>query len=1379
MVIGLSFTPKASAVTATVNVDFGSGALYVGQGAMTDSGTLWNAGVATNGTGTNLLDSQGIPSSVGYTLAGAQGRGNVNEGGELTSKANLLGDYIFGLDNNPASHLDLLITGLVPNSPYDIVLYGIQNNTFNGFLTDNRGSTFTVGGVQKTSTGTNVGLSDAFVEGQTHVTYLNVLADGQGQIDIDVTPFTQPGDAGFPLALLNGFQIQGEALGVPMLEIDRETGAMTFLSGPSLTLSGYSITSPNGALQPSEWLSVTDHHDMDSGGGFDDQSNWVTFTQTPYDLSEGTLETTTFGPSSSLNLGNAWIPSPVEDIFFEILLEDGTTLTPHIRFTGNNGQSLEVGDLDAANGIDAADWAIFAANFGTDLSGLSPVQRYRQGDLNLDGVSDGTDFRIFKSAYNAVHGAGAFAAMTSQVPEPATLALLGVAALLGIQTRRSSGRRSTSVVVALTLVATFVVSTSVQAVLVNRWTFDEGGANLGFDSIGGAHAVVVGNATQGAPAPGLGSTGSLSLNGDGDFLRISGAGDHFNTLDAGGVGWSVAAWVQTTGTEGDVMRIVSTDRPTSDIRGWGVGMREDLGSEQFIATAYGVIDMNGSGAAAVMDGQWHHVAYVFRNNGGRFSADFYADGLPVSSVSTGSAFGIIDAQSGFNIGSQALPEFEQFFNGLIDNLEIYDHELSDVEVLNLVPDPQVLTLEVNTISGRVLLKNNSSTTFNADFYQISSEGGALNPAGWASIGSTGQNGLPMSDGSGNGWQELGVPSNKLLAEAYLQGMSPLNPTDSIDLGFAYDPSLFGSGNDGDLLLTFQMEDGRTLPGLVTYITGSNLPGDYNGDGIVDLADYTVWRNNLGATDESSLNNNGDGGGVSISDYQFWKSRFGNTSQGGNLALATVPEPSTYALLLVALLGVALLTRRPLSPVVARVSMTTPAKLPSTLLLIVAWVVVGSTTQAAVTNDRLFQMGEGAAGAGGSVPENGVAGNIVGSGVSNPAAGDTVDSSGPSGAYLGLIQSGNPQYVNVHTGPYARPGTSLGHVGIRFDGVDDLLQGLPLNRPDELDTLVPGYPINYDNITTRGLQGWVYPSQAGIDSGTFQSLIFDTNRSGGPAINEAGQWTQTNASHGVPGQPVPASVPVVGDTWYHVMHHVYHLNDPHGPRVVAGTGTPRPVTSVLYVDGIAVSANNDAIDLGIDPLFTGKLVIGASELAGDGVNPVYGNYFQGVIDNVDMYVYGNNETGTPGVLSDGEDWGTFDLFADNEWIRTTIDNHPLLSGTLLPGDINLDGVVSGDGTGPAASDDVSAFVAGWGSVKLLQGAHNVVTVGDWSTWANGDLNHDGVTNLLDWHILRTNHPNPAALNLAGLLDSSNVPEPSAVVWATLLVTCLSVHRLARR
>lgn len=197
---------------ATVNVDFGDlGGLYSGQGALAASGDSWNAGLVSDGTATNLLDSLGNPTAVGYTLSGISGHGNTNEGGEFVSTASLLGDFIRGLDNDATSHLDLLITGLVPNNPYNIVLYGLQNTTFGAFLVDNRGSTFTVDGVQKVSTGTDVGLSDTFVEGQTHVTYLNVLADDLGQIDIDVDPFLQAGeDPQYTVAFLNGLQIEGE-----------------------------------------------------------------------------------------------------------------------------------------------------------------------------------------------------------------------------------------------------------------------------------------------------------------------------------------------------------------------------------------------------------------------------------------------------------------------------------------------------------------------------------------------------------------------------------------------------------------------------------------------------------------------------------------------------------------------------------------------------------------------------------------------------------------------------------------------------------------------------------------------------------------------------------------------------------------------------------------------------------------------------------------------------------------------------------------------------------------------------------------------------------------------------------------------------------------
>lgn len=90
---------------------------------------------------------------------------------------------------------------------------------------------------------------------------------------------------------------------------------------------------------------------------------------------------------------------------------------------------------------------------------------------------------------------------------------------------------------------------------------------------------------------------------------------------------------------------------------------------------------------------------------------------------------------------------------------------------------------------------------------------------------------------------------------------------------------------------------------------AGLEGDFNDDGVVNLADYTVWRDNLGSPDESALNGNGDGGGVTASDYDYWKARFGNTSNPGAAAIAgTVPEPSSL-LILAAIAGMSLAVKR--------------------------------------------------------------------------------------------------------------------------------------------------------------------------------------------------------------------------------------------------------------------------------------------------------------------------------------------------------------------------------------------------------------------------------------------------------------------------------------
>ena len=78
-------------------------------------------------------------------------------------------------------------------------------------------------------------------------------------------------------------------------------------------------------------------------------------------------------------------------------------------------------------------------------------------------------------------------------------------------------------------------------------------------------------------------------------------------------------------------------------------------------------------------------------------------------------------------------------------------------------------------------------------------------------------------------------------------------------------------------------------------SAAGIPGDYNGNGVVDAADYIVWRNHLGQ--RVTLPNDTTPGGVTQADYDVWRSNFGNNSGGGSGASAAVPEPASLLLLL--------------------------------------------------------------------------------------------------------------------------------------------------------------------------------------------------------------------------------------------------------------------------------------------------------------------------------------------------------------------------------------------------------------------------------------------------------------------------------------------------
>ncbi|TWT90758.1 hypothetical protein Mal64_11550 [Pseudobythopirellula maris] len=72
-----------------------------------------------------------------------------------------------------------------------------------------------------------------------------------------------------------------------------------------------------------------------------------------------------------------------------------------------------------------------------------------------------------------------------------------------------------------------------------------------------------------------------------------------------------------------------------------------------------------------------------------------------------------------------------------------------------------------------------------------------------------------------------------------------------------------------------------------------LAGDYNNNGVVDAADFTVWRDNLGEA-AGALPNDVDGGVIGAAQYDTWVAHFGQTREAAQSP--AVPEPSCVALL---------------------------------------------------------------------------------------------------------------------------------------------------------------------------------------------------------------------------------------------------------------------------------------------------------------------------------------------------------------------------------------------------------------------------------------------------------------------------------------------------
>ncbi len=724
------------------------------------------------------------------------------------------------------------------------------NNTSVNFLSETSGQINATG--KETTDGNFFDgfLNKIRVDGHTAVLDANVSVVSDGNAGVIVTPL--------------------EA--TIFADVNRATGEVVLTNeSSSIDFTSVTISSPVGALQTGSYSAI-------ANDGTDTWSVSELLGTSIIEAEDPINDGITFG--ADINLGNIWTNNPTEDLTISLDLVGGGTQGVVIRFSGT--QAIE-GDLGGPGGtpdgvIDAFDWAAFRSNLFTDFDpATSELDAYFLGDLDNDLDNDEFDFLLFEQFYDQANGGGAFQAfLASAVPEPTSLVLMSAFLAGAVSLRRNRHVTSLLIMLCLTLVMT---SSSQAQVPVALWDFEDGaGAGLAVNSTASLSL----DGTAGVDT-GLSANDILGFGGTDPFTIVA----TFQLDPATTIGNNTIFGYTPGGgsTAGADIRLYAKDDGRIRVEASaGAGANVDLGG----------VD--------VSLGNTHQIALVAAGGENFRDLDIYLDGtLYDNPITTGNnaAINLFGSGDTIEIGQDRPGSTSRFFDGLIDDVAIYDAALTEAQLddvfLNGVMQPIApLSLEVNRATGEVIMRNASTVDYEMNLYKIT---GSLDVSEWNSLQDQNLAAFPAGDGTGNGWEEGGGSSDTELGEAFLTGDSTFTTAQAdISLGNIYDE--FSEAED----LVFRYRDvasGAFIPGEVNYIGVApvGLPGDFNGDNTVDAADYTVWRDNLGG-DSSVLNGNGSGDATVVqADYDLWVANYG-TSGGGGASAAAVPEPGALSIVLV-------------------------------------------------------------------------------------------------------------------------------------------------------------------------------------------------------------------------------------------------------------------------------------------------------------------------------------------------------------------------------------------------------------------------------------------------------------------------------------------------
>ena len=734
---------------------------------------------------------------------------------------------------------------------------------------------------------------------------------------------------------IDNFQIEAPSPPPVILTVDRDTGAVSVesISAEDLNFNSLSVSSDSGSFDPAAWASITGNLDG-AGDSSVSSSNWEISAQTAEELSEGG-DGGTLTPGQSISLGEGlWLPSPIEDVGVE-LFDTGAeeSVRGAINFTGT---PLLFGDLNLDGEVSLADWDAFVAGFGQNLSDTSGRDGYFLGDLNGDGVHDGDDFIEFSIAFDDANGAGAFAALAT-IPEPAGISMFGLGAIVLLSFRRRSLVRKvvSSKGLPMLLVAfvavSFVAVDSAHAELLVEYTFDSDAS----DSSGNNRDGEIDSGIDIGFGDGMPEVADGQLNLTGNFLEgviipledanpFDGSSDF--TIDIG-----FTAGEHEDGAGQLLISSADFDRPTEgDFHSMSVFVEPE---GDIVYDNFFVGEVRVTPSVNVLDAERHDLRITYsapvdaedpeepgqmfmRVDGTWLAQGEIAPNVPDIAnheVRLGSS---LNEDFPFECGEGEC--FIREFLGSLDDVRIYDEAFVPTE----------MRAEVDRATGDVKLIGGEFAR-DVKYYELSSEGGAINSAAWSSANLDGQNLDAAGDGSGQSWTSLTAEPGRVV-EAFLLGSTNFGDGQEVNLA-----GTWGGGAE-DLALQIVTTSNEAIGVEVTFVgEGSGnqgagggpdlatacaagspdavldalglVAGDLDGDGEVAFADFLALSQNFGSTEAGYQEGDIDcDGEVAFADFLTLSQNFGQTSG----AAASVPEPSSAVLLGPAiLLGLAVRRRR--------------------------------------------------------------------------------------------------------------------------------------------------------------------------------------------------------------------------------------------------------------------------------------------------------------------------------------------------------------------------------------------------------------------------------------------------------------------------------------